>query len=146
MLAVLAPLASLLGIEVEALKESFRRRAVLYSAVGLFLAIGGMFLLVALNSGLTLSFGPVIAPLMIAGGALLIALVIYLVSMVTNTIRGRREAERKRSAETRALVTTAAISAIPLLFRSGLMKKVGIPLGGALAAAFLLTRNNGDRD
>lgn len=146
MLALLAPLASLLGIEVEALKERFQRQALLYSAVVLFLAISGIFLLVAIHSALTISFGPVIAPLMIAGAALLIAFAIYLVSLAVNTVKGHREADRKRSAETTALVTTAAISALPILLKSGLMKKVGIPVGGALAAAFLLARNNGHRD
>ena len=146
MLALLAPLASLLGIELEALRERFQRQAVFYSAVGLFLAIGAIFLLVALNAGLTQSFGPVVAPLLIAGGALLVALAMYLVSLVANTIKGQQEAERKRRAETTALVTTAAISAVPILFKSGLMKKLGIPVGGALAAAYLLTRNNGHHD
>lgn len=146
MLGLLAPLASLLGIEVEALKERFQRHALFYAAIGLFLAIGGIFLLVALNTALTLSFGPIIAPLMIAGGALLIALAIYLVSLASSSFKAQREAERRRSAETTALVTSAAISALPLLFRSSLMKKVGIPVGGALAAVYLLTRNNGHHD
>jgi hypothetical protein len=62
--------------------------------------------------------------------------------MIAGNVKGRREAERKRSAETTALVTSAAISAVPILLKSGLMKKVGIPVGGALAAAYLLSRNN----
>jgi hypothetical protein len=143
MLGLLAPLASLLGIEVEALKERLQRHALFYAAVGLFVAIGGAFLLVALDNALTLSLGPVIAPLIIAGGALLIALVIYVVSLAVNTIKRQREAERRRNTETTALVTSAAISALPILFRSGLMKKVGIPVGGVLAAVYLLTRNTG---
>jgi hypothetical protein len=146
MLGLLAPLASLLGIEVEALKERLQRHALFYAAVGLFVAIGGAFLLVALDNALTLSLGPVIAPLMIAGGALLIALVIYVVSLAVNTIKRQREAERRRNTETTALVTSAAISALPILFRSGLMKKVGIPVGGVLAALYLLTRNTGRPD
>jgi hypothetical protein len=143
MVGLLAPLASLLGIEVEALKERLQRHALFYAAVGLFVAIGGAFLLVALDNALTLSLGPVIAPLIIAGGALLIALVIYVVSLAVNTIKRQREAERRRNTETTALVTSAAISALPILFRSGLMKKVGIPVGGVLAAVYLLTRNTG---
>ena len=42
-----------------------------------------------------------------------------------------------------ALITTAAISAVPLLLKSPLMKRLGLPLGGTLAAAYLLTRPTG---
>ena len=62
------------------------------------------------------------------------------------SVREAEEAERRRNTETTALVTSAAISALPILFRSGLMKKVGIPVGSALAAVYLLTRNTGRPD
>jgi hypothetical protein len=74
MLALLAPLASLLGIEVATLRERLQRHALIFGAVGIFIAIAVVFVLVAINTALTFSFGPVIAPLMIAGASLLVAL------------------------------------------------------------------------
>jgi hypothetical protein len=140
MLAILAPLASLLGIETEALLERFRRQALLWSTVGILLAIGFVFLLIAANAALALSFGPVVAPLILAGSALLLALVIYLIALIVASMAKRREAERQRSAETTALVTTAAVAALPMLMKSPLFRKLAIPAGGVLAAAYLLTR------
>jgi hypothetical protein len=140
MLALLAPLASLLGIEVGALVERYRREALVWAIVGVFLAIGAIFLLVAANAALGFSFGPVVAPLMLAGSAMLIALAIYLAARIKSGADAHAEAERKRSADTTALVTSAAITAVPILVKSPLFKKVGLPLGGALAAAYLLSK------
>ena len=98
------------------------------------------FILVAINGALTLAFGPVVAPLIIAGASLLIALAVYLVWHIIDRMELRREAEKKRSAETTALVTTAVFAALPMLLKSPLLKQIGIPAGGALAAAYLLSR------
>lgn len=144
MLEVLAPLASLLGIETEALLERFRRQAVLWAVVGTFLAIGFIFLLVAANAALALAYGPVIAPLSLAGTALVLALIIYLVTFVMGSIANKREAQRRRSAETTALVTSAAIAAAPLLMKSPLFKRLALPGGAVLAAAYLLSRSSHD--
>lgn len=140
MLEILAPLASLLGIETEVLLGRFRRQALLWAVVGTFLAIGFIFLLVAANAALALAFGPVIAPLVLAGVALLLALMIYLVTLVMGSIAKKREAERRRAAETTALVTSAALAAAPLLMKSPMFKRLAIPGGAVLAAAYLLTR------
>lgn len=142
MLSLLGPLASLLGIEVGTLIERYRRDAFVWVAIASFIGIGGLFLLIAANSALTLSFGPVVAPLMMAGGALVIALLVYLAARIHAAYGARAEAERRHSAETTALVTTAAMTAVPLLAKSGLLRKVGLPLGGALAAAYFLSRSS----
>jgi hypothetical protein len=55
--------------------------------------------------------------------------------------RARKKCERRRSAETTALVTTATITALPLLLKSSLMKSIGLPLGAALAAFFVLSKS-----
>jgi len=141
----LLPIASLLGIEVEELVERFKQNAMAFSAVAIFVVIGAVFLLVALNAWLTTLWGPILAPLAIAGGALLIALVVYAVQAMNEAAAKRRELERERASEKTALVTTAAITALPLLLKSDLMRKVGIPLGGALAAAYLLSKPTGSR-
>lgn len=142
---LLQPLASLLGIEIEELVERMKKDAAAWSAVAVFVAIGVVFLLVALHTWLVLLFGPIWAPLAIAGGALLIALIIFAAMRITDAIAERQQTERKHSAERTALVTTAAIAALPMVMDSDLMKKVGLPIGGALAAAFLLSRSSGSR-
>jgi hypothetical protein len=38
------------------------------------------------------------------------------------------------------MITTAAITAAPMLLKSPLLRTIGIPIGGALAAAYFLTR------
>lgn len=136
---LLFTLASILGVEVDELIGGLKKNAIAWSAVALFALIGIAFLLVALHAGLVGWLGPIWAPLAIAGGALVVALAIFIVLRIADTIAERRSAERRHAAEKTALVTTAAISALPLLLKSDLMKKVGIPVGGALAAAYLLT-------
>ena len=142
---LLFTLASILGVEVDELIERLKKNAIAWSAVALFALIGLAFLLVALHTALVGWIGPIWAPLAIAGGALLVAFAIFLVVKIADDIASRRSAERRHSSERTALVTTAAISALPLLMKSDLMRKVGIPIGGALAAAYLLTVPGGDK-
>lgn len=137
---LLALAASVLGIEVDELLGHFKRNAMAWSAVALFALIGLVFILVGLNAWFTLMWGPIIAPLMIGAGAIVVALGIYAAIAITDSIARRRATERRNSAEKTALVTTAALAALPLVLKSGLMKKVGIPIGGALAAAYLLAK------
>ena len=137
---LLLTLASLLGIEIEVLKERIKKDVVAWSVVAVFAAIGFVFLVVALHAWLATVMGPIWAPLVIAGGALLIALVAFLVMRFADAAEHRRSLERKHNIDRTALVTTAAIAAFPLAMNSDLMKKVGLPIGGALAAAYLLRK------
>jgi SNF family Na+-dependent transporter len=141
MLAVLAPLLSLLGVEAASITANVKRQAIVWGLMGVFGLVGIAFILVAINSALTLAVGPVIAPLIIAAAALFIAVVVFLVSQLQDTIAARREAEKKRSAEVTALVTTAVITAVPLILRSSLFKEIGLPAGAALASALMLGKD-----
>lgn len=140
MLALLAPLASWLGLEVEELVARAKRDAALFAGIAILLLVGVVFLLVAANAGLTLVVGPVFAPLIIGGTFVLIAAITALVMKLRHDDEARRRAERQREHDRTALVTTALITSLPMLLKSGLMKKLGLPVGGALAAAYLLTR------
>lgn len=140
---LLALAASVLGIEVDELLDNFKRNAMAWSAVALFALIGLAFLLVALNAWFTVMWGPIVAPLVIGGGAIIVAAVIYAVIAIMDGMARRHAAEKRNAAEKTALVTTAALTALPLVLQSSLMKKVGIPIGGALAAAYLLSRPSG---
>jgi ABC-type siderophore export system fused ATPase/permease subunit len=143
---LLALAASVLGIEVDELIDRMKKNAMAWSAVALFALIGVTFLLVALNAWLSEIWSPVVAPLVIAAGALVIALAIWAGIAITTSIAERRAAQRRNATEKTALVTTAALTAVPLLLKSDLMKKIGIPVGGALAAAYLLTKPGGHHD
>lgn len=138
MLAILGPLASLMGLELDATLGRARRQALLWgllAALGI-VAIG--FVLVAINAALTLSYGPVVAPLLVAAAALLLALAVYLVFHVIAAREARREAERQKSTEMTALIATTAIAALPLLLPT--LRKVALPAGGVAAATYALLR------
>lgn len=143
---LLLPLASILGIEVEDLLARFRQNAIAWMAIALFAVIGLAFVLVALHTASVAWLGPVWGPLAIAGGAFVVALAIFIGIRIAAGIVARREAQRRHSAEKTALVTTAALTAVPMLLKSPLMKQIGLPVGGALAALYLLSKPGGHRD
>jgi predicted tellurium resistance membrane protein TerC len=136
MLALLGPLGALLGLEASSLKERLKRQAVLWGIVGALGLIAVTFILVAINTALTYAVGAVIAPLIISGAALLIGLAVYMVFHFRETMEAHKDAEKKRSAEVTALITTAAITAIPLILPT--LKKVGVPTASAAAAVYSL--------
>lgn len=139
----LLPLASILGIEVDELLDRLKKNAIAWSAVALFALIGVAFVLVAVNNAATLAWGPIVGPLVVALVAIVVAVGIWITMAVIEGIARRKALERRHAQEKTALVTTAALTALPLVLQSPLMRKVGIPIGGALAAAFLLSRSNG---
>ncbi len=143
MLAVLTPLLSLLGLEAAEITGTLKRRAITWGAIGALGVVAVGFVLVAINAALSNALGPVVAPLIIAIVALVVAIAIFLVMHIVELNEAKRVAEKKRSTEITALITTAAITAIPLLLRSPLFRDLGIPAGAALASSFLF-RNEGD--
>lgn len=137
---LLLPLASLLGLELDDLLARLRRDAMAWVAIGLLVLVALAFLMVAGHNALAAWLGPVLAPLLLAGAALAMALVILLFIRAQRAAAKRQEATRRHSAERTAMVTTAAISAVPMLLRSPLLRKFALPVGGAMAAAYFLTR------
>lgn len=140
---LLAPLAALLGIEVEAITERVRN-AVIVNAIMIVLAmIGTVFLILAGFFALAELYGGIIAALILAAGFLVLTLAVFLGTRIGETRRRREVATRRRSSETGAFVTTAALTALPVLLRSPLVRTMGLP--AAAIAAFLLLRGNGDK-
>lgn len=137
---LLTALASILGIEVTELINRLRKDAMAWLVIGLFGLVALAFLLVAAHTALVGWIGPIWAPLLIAGVSLAIALLIFIVVRIIESIAARKEAQRRRAAETTALATTAAITALPMLLKSPLLRNVGLPLGGALAALYFLSK------
>ena len=144
MLALLAPLGALLGIEAASFKDKLKRQAVLWGTFGVLCVIPISFVLVAINTALSFAVGPIVAPLIIAGASLLIGLVVYAVFHFRATLEAHNDAEKARRAEVTALVTTAAITAIPLILPT--LKRVGVPVGGAAAAVYSLLQSKAFRD
>lgn len=140
MLALLGPLLSLLGLETAAITAQVRRQAIVWGLIGVLGIVFVSFLLVAANTALGSVVGPVVAPLILALSAAVIALIVFLVAQIVTGIEKRRLAEKRHNAEVTATVTTAALTALPLLLRSPLLRTIGIPLGLAIAAAVLLRR------
>lgn len=139
----LASLAGLLGVEVETLLERARGSAVAFAAIGLFGLICLYFLLLALYTWLAAWVGPIWSPLIIAAAALLVVMVFFVALRMQQAALQRRAEIRRREAQETALVAGAALSTLPDLLRSPLVRNVGLPL--ALYAGFLMFSGSGKR-
>jgi hypothetical protein len=145
MLAVLTPLLSLLGLEAAEITGTLKRRAITWGAIGALGVVAISFVLIAINAALSNALGPVVAPLIIAIVALVAAIAVFLVMHIIELNEAKRAAEKKRSTEVTALITTAALTAIPMLLRSSLIRDIGIPAGAALASSLWFHGEGDDR-
>lgn len=141
-MGLLVPLAALLGLEVEGLTARAKSAVMVYGIIGLCLLIAIGFLLAAGFMALADEVGPIAAALIMAGSFLVLALAVYLGSLIGRSRRQRNLAERRRASETGAFLTTAAITALPILARSPLLIRLGLP--AAAIAAFALLHDNKD--
>lgn len=141
---LLVPLAALLGIEVEAITDRAKKLVIVYAVIGLFLLLGCFFLVAAGFFALATQIRPIYAALVLGGVFLVLALAVFAGAQIGESNRKRRTVERRRSSETGAFVTTAALTALPVLLRSPVIRKLGLP--AAALAAFLLIRNADDND
>jgi hypothetical protein len=142
-MAFLGPLAALLGIEVDALIERLKRNATTIAVVAFLALIGIAFLLVAANVALTELVGPLLAPLILAGVAILAAAIIWFTADAAEKRRARHAAERRRSTDTTALVTTAALTALPLALKNPALRVLALP-ASAVLGYMLLGRRRAD--
>jgi len=140
----LAPLVGLLGIEVEAITERVRNTIIVNAVMGLFALAGIGFLIAAAFFGLADLYGAIAASLIMAAVFLVLALAIYLGTRVGESRRRREIVERRRSTETSAFVTTAALTALPAVLKSPLGRAITLP-AAAIAAYLLLVRGGSDR-
>ena len=139
---LLAPLAALLGIEVEAITERVRN-AIIVNAVMIGLALVGVSFLVAAGFfALADLYGVIYAALIFAAAFLLLALAVFLGTRIGESRRRRELAEKRRSSETGAFVTTAALTALPMLLKSPALRTLSLP--AAAIAAYLLIRGGSD--
>jgi uncharacterized protein YacL len=141
-MGILSLLGSLLGVEVETLVQRIRESAVAFAAIGVFVLICVAFLLVALYTALVQWVGPIWSPLIIAGAALVIAIILFVALQIHEAALKRRAEQRRREAESTALIASAAIKALPELLASPAIRDVGLPVL-LYAGLMLFTRPKG---
>lgn len=141
---LLSSVAALLGFEVEAITDRVKRTIIVNTIVAVFAAIGVSFLLAAGFFALTTIVGPIYAALIFGGVFVLLALAVFLGTKLGEGERQRQAAAKRRSSETGAFMTTAALTALPVLLKSPAIRNFGLP--AAAIAAFLLARKSDAKD
>ncbi|WP_105385933.1 hypothetical protein [Neorhizobium alkalisoli] len=140
MLTGLGPLlASLAAIDIAAFMSRFRRNAILYGFALLFLLTAYALAIAALAVYLGGLWGLPTALLVVAGGALVLALFMYVAVVTANRAEARRKREVAAANSSKALMATAALSALPLVIKSRPLLFVSVAAG----LGFLLTRRAG---
>lgn len=140
---LLVPLAGLLGIEIEAITDRVKTLIIVNAVIGIFGVIGVVFLLIAGFLALSDVYGSIYAALIFGGVFVVLAIAVFLGAKIGEGKRHRQVVERKKSYDTNAFITTAALSVLPVLLRSPTVRAVGIP--AAAVAAFFLARKADDR-
>tara|TARA_R110002124_G_scaffold114535_31_gene269539 strand:- start:9936 stop:10373 length:438 start_codon:yes stop_codon:yes gene_type:complete len=139
----LTPLAGLLGMEVDHVTDRIKH-AVVFNATMVILGLAAAgFLVAAGYMALATQIGGIYAALAFAAAFLLLALAVYLGKSIGDARRKRELAEKRRSSETSAFLTTATLTALPVLLRSPLVRTLGLP--AAAIAAFLILGNKDDK-
>ncbi|MGV3577308.1 MAG: hypothetical protein ACO1O4_19445 [Devosia sp.] len=144
MLGLLMPLAGLLGIEIEELGQRVKGLIVVYALILVSAVIGLAFLITAGYIALSDAVGPIYAALILAGSFLAFALAVYIGVSIGENRRRKRLAERRRSSDSGAFLTTAALTALPLLVRSPMLVKLGIPAAALTVLALLREKDSPD--
>ncbi|MET0437667.1 MAG: hypothetical protein ABW043_09250 [Devosia sp.] len=144
MLGLLMPLAGLLGLEVEGIGQRVKGLAIVYALILIFAVIGFAFLLAAGFIALSDAVGPLTATLILAGSFLALALAVYIGLAISENRHRKRLAERRRSSDAGAFLTTAALTALPLLTRSPMLLRLGIPAAALTVLALLREKDAPD--
>lgn len=130
MLSGLAPLlASLAAVDVATSVRRLQRNVVLYALMLLFLLTAYGALVAAAALAIARHLGAVGALLTVAGGGLLLALVIFLITGAMARADERRKREVATSNSSKALMITAGLSAFPVLVRSRPLAAIAIAGG-----------------
>lgn len=141
----LVPLAGLLGIELEHITDRVKQTLIVNLAMIALALVGAGFLLFAGYVALAEQVGVLYSALILSAAFFMLALAVYAGARIAEGRRHRVEAERRQSRETGVLVTTAALTALPVLWKSPLVRALGLP-AAAIAAILLLNRGDDDKD
>lgn len=139
---LLVSLAALLGIEVEAITGRLRSTIIINAVMIALGLVGVSFLIAAGFFALAELYGAIYAALILAAIFLVLALAVYLSLRIAEARHRREVASKRRSTETSAFVTTAALTALPAVMKSPLGRALALP--AAAVAAYFLMRKTGD--
>ncbi|WIY51943.1 hypothetical protein O9Z70_10670 [Devosia sp. YIM 151766] len=142
-MGLLGPLTALFGLELKSVAARARAAAILYGLMALFLLAAAIFLVLAAYLALADLFSPIIAALILSGAFLLLTLAIYAGTLIGRGRHRQEVAEQRRASESGAFVTTAALTALPMLLRSPAIIRFGLP--AAAVVAFALLRDRSDK-
>jgi hypothetical protein len=119
MFAGLGPLlASLAAMDAAAIAQRLRRNAILYALILLFSLTAYGTMVAAAALWIAQRLGAIEALLVVAGGALFLALVVFMIAKVMARAEEKRKRQAAATSGSRALMMTAAVSALPVLIRS----------------------------
>jgi hypothetical protein len=142
MMTGLGPLlASFIAMDLAAMKRRLRRNAILYGIAILFLLTTYGLLVAALAVWLGSIWGLPMALLVMAGGAMALALVTIASVSLANSSAERKRREAAAANSSRALAVTAAVSALPILMKS----KPLLLLAAVGGLGFLATKGTGSK-
>lgn len=141
---LLAALGTLMGVEVEAVTGRLKASLAVNGAIAVLGLLGLGFLIAAGYIALAQAMGSLYAALVMGGAFLVLALAVYLGAMIGAGRRKQEAMERRRSGETGAFLTTAALTALPVLAKSPTLLRLGLP--AAAIAAYLLLRGGSDQE
>lgn len=141
-MGLIAPLAALFGLELENVAARARAAAIIYGLLAFFLLAAVIFLIIAGYLALADMFSPLISALIMSGLFMMLALALYVGALIGRGRERKKVVERRRASETGTLVTTAALTALPMLMRSPAVLRFGLP--AAAIAIFALLRDRPD--
>jgi uncharacterized membrane protein len=139
-----ASLAALIGIEIHSITERAKNAAILYALTVVFGVTALGFGIGAAYMATAGALGGLYAALIFAIAFLVLALITWAVIKIGEGQHQAKKFSRKKSSETGALVTTAALTALPILLKSPLVRTLGLP--AAAVAGYLFVRNADKRD
>lgn len=124
-----------------------KRAAIAYAVAGVFALVAVIFLMLAGYHYAARALGPIAAALWIAGGFLVIAVLVVVIHQFRAAAIAK-QAARKRQTDAVTLGTTAALAALPSLLRSrkGATAAFIGPIGLAVAYALYKRRKDADDD
>lgn len=141
----LAPiLASLLAVDIHAFTKRIRRNAVLYAIAGFFMLTAYAAGVTALGIYLATMMDPAAAAAVVAFAAFIVALIFFCAVMISNRAEEKRRRQAAAANSGKAMMLTAAMTALPMVIRSKPLAAVAIAGGLALVLGKTLGGGSGD--
>jgi ABC-type Na+ efflux pump permease subunit len=130
-------LASFAAMDIAAFRRKMKRNVFLYAFAILFLLTAYVLAVAALAIHLGQMWGLPVALLSVAGGALVLGLFMFLWVAMANRAEERRKREAAAANSSKALMVTAALSALPMLVKSRPLMLASVAAG----LGFLVMKN-----